>query len=371
LEGRIEKGNSPIKILRIIPFLDFGGVEQRIKLTAVAFESIPNVELIIVVLGRGGHVSHSLEQYGIKFIILGQQIKIPNFTIILKLFRIIKDQNPNVVHCSGAEANFHGLIAAKWAGVPLKIGEEIGFPKHHLIWRLIFKMTYLCADKVIGISRSVVEKIVSMGEVPSKKTIVVYNPVGIDTIKSPLPPKSLIFTFITVCRLVPIKNLEFLLNAFSLLIAKTGSQKVHLHILGRGPEKDNLIELCCKLEILNQVFFLGYQENIIPYLRHADAFVLPSFSEGFSISLVEAMLCKLPCIVTKIGGPSEIIHEGKTGFLIDPYNIHNLLLSMENIYAMPPEERNLIGTMAEKDARERFSVDRYVAELLKVYKSSS
>ena len=360
-----------MKIIRIIPFLDFGGVEKRIKLTALAFRSVSNLELVIVVLGHGGQVSAELERNGIKPLILDQKVKIPNFKLILNLRSLIKNVSPDVVHCSGAEANFHGLIAAKWAGVPVKIGEEIGFPNHHLLWRPIFKMAYLCADRVIGISKAVVDKIVALGEVPPEKTGVVYNPVEIEQDSIPIFPKAAHFTFITVCRLVPIKNLEGLLKAFSQLLADTGSDMVQLHIVGSGPEKEILGKLCETLEISGQVTFLGYQSNVTSYLRQADAFVLPSFSEGFSISLVEAMLCELPCIVTKVGGPSEIIREGKTGFLIDPFKIKQLVLAMEHVYRMPREERLLMGSRAKKEARDRFSVDRYIQELLRVYRAGS
>lgn len=371
MERRIKKRNTPLKVVRIIPFLDFGGVEQRIKLTALALRSVSNLELVIVVLGHGGQLSAELERNGIKPLILDQKVKIPNFKLIRNLRSLLKDFSPDVVHCSGSEANFHGLIAAKWAGVPVKIGEEIGFPNHHLLWRPIFKMAYLCADRVIGISKAVVDKIVALGEVPPEKTCEVYNPVEIEKDSIPILPKRAHFTFITVCRLVPIKNLEGLLKAFSQLLADTGSDKVQLHIVGSGPEEETLGKLCETLQISGKVTFLGYQNNVTGYLRQADAFVLPSFSEGFSISLVEAMLCELPCIVTKVGGPSEIVQEGKTGFLIDPSEIALLALAMENVYQMSEKERLLMGSEARKEAIKRFSVDRYIEELLKIYRIGS
>ena len=101
-----------MRVLRIIPELDFGGLEQRVRLTMFAFRSIPKVELKVVVLGHGGRVSDELRKKGFNPLILNQNIKIPNFPLIYRLQRIIKSFRPNVVHCSAAEANFHGLIAA-------------------------------------------------------------------------------------------------------------------------------------------------------------------------------------------------------------------------------------------------------------------
>ena len=131
-----------------------------------------------------------------------------------------------------------------------------------------------------------------------------------------------------------------------------------------------LRDLCDDLNINENVFFMGYKSAVIPYLKQADAFVLPSFSEGFSIALVEAMLCELPCIVTNVGGPAEIIQEGKTGFLIDPKELKQLVETMEMVLKMKKAERALIGNRAMKDAQERFSVDQYIESLLKVYDSA-
>lgn len=369
MEGRNEAGNRSLKILRIIPFLDFGGVEQRVRLTAMAMHRFPDIQMDIVVMGHGGQVSEQLDKNGTPAMILDQKVKIPNLGLVKILYALMKTLRPDVVHCSGAEANFHGLIAAQLAGVPVKIGEEIGFPNHHLLWRLVFKGVYVCADRVIGISRSVAEKVVALKEVPRSKVRVVYNPVEIECEKDDVPEISErdCFTFVTVCRLVPVKNLEGLLKAFAQLTVQVGPDNVRLQVVGEGPEKEALIRQCERLGISSQVRLLGYRGNVIPYLKQADAFVLPSFSEGFSIALVEAMLCGLPCIVTRIGGPSEIIKDGKTGYLIDPYQSEQLFEAMEVVYHTPKEEGIAMGNRARKYAEQSFSVDKYIEGLLRVY----
>ena len=222
-----------MKILRIIPFLDFGGVEQRLKLTALGFQDVPDVDLIILVLGNGGKVSDELENLGVKLVILNESVRIPNIKLIYSLYRIIKVHRPDVVHCSGAEANFHGLIAAKMAGVRHKIGEEIGFPNHGLIWRSVFKIVYTLADHVIGISQAVADRIVALGEVPAAKIRVVYNPVELPLSlgRQVLHARSEQFVFITVCRLVPVKNLKNLVRAFHQLAFQIGAGRLTLLIL--------------------------------------------------------------------------------------------------------------------------------------------
>ena len=357
-----------MKIIRIVPFLDFGGVEQRVKLTALGFQDIPEVELSILVLGQGGKVSDELEQVGIRPLILNSRIRIPNLKLVYGLYRIIKDHRPDVVHCSGSEANFHGLIAAKMAGVGHTIGEEIGFPNHGLVWRIVFKIVYSLTDRVIAISQAVADRIVAMEEVPAAKVNVVYNPVELplDSGSQSLHARSERFVFITVCRLVPIKNLATLLKSFQQLALEMGPGRLTLHIVGDGPEKADLMLLCKDLNVGESVRFLGFQEKVAPFLQEADAFVLPSLSEGFSIALVEAMLCGLPVIATKIGGPSEIVKEGKSGFLIDPRSIEELRTAMWKLYAMNGDERKLMGAFARQEAA-RFSIKSHVRELMEIY----
>ena len=359
-----------MRVLRIIPELDFGGLEQRVRLTMLAFRSIPDVELKVVVLGRGGRVSEKLRKEGFNPLILNQNIKVPKVLLIYRLQRIIKAFRPNVVHCSAAEANFHGLIAAWMSNVPLRIGEEIGFPRHGFLWKYVFKTVYSLSHRVIAVSNSVSRKLLDLGEVGEEKVRVIFNPVEISQPNKEFRPNrnSDGFVFVTTCRLDPIKNIKMLIGVFAELIKHYPNKCLFLHIVGDGPEKNELKTISNALGVEDAVQFKGYQEQVLPYLINSDAFVLPSFSEGFSISMVEAMLFGLPCIVTKNGGPSEIIKDNETGFLIDPSNENELFKAMENVIIMGDQERRIIGKRAKEDA-ERFSVDNYVCELLKLYSS--
>ncbi len=363
-----------MKVLRIVPFLDFGGVEQRIYLTAQRFEKVYKGSLITVVLNKKGRITEQMKSEGYQVICLNSKVRIPNLFLISKLFNLFKLHSPDVIHTSGAEANFHGLIAAWLAGVPIRIGEEIGFPNHDWKWKFIFKRVYATATKVIAISEGVKNRIVELGEVKAEKVEVVYNPVSI---KEEVKIKKVngidvtfysnnSFVFVTTCRLVPVKNLNTLITVFQKLVLTEQGKELKLWIIGEGPERAKLERVVGDFALDDKVVFWGFQENVKPFLDAADAFVLPSLSEGFSISLVEAMLCGLPCIVTNQGGPAEIVEHGKTGFLIDPLNANGLQISMRNLFRLTPESRKSIGQMAKNEAK-RFSVENYIDSLMSVY----
>jgi len=375
-----------VKVLRIIPFLDFGGVEQRIKLTMIGFKNVNTAyEMKTVVLGYGGIISEELNNLKFPVIILNKKVKIPNLVLIYSIVKIFLEEKPQIVHTSGAEANFHGLVAAWLVGTPVRIGEEIGFPNHDWKWRLVFKGIYMLSTKVIAISEAVKSRIVQLGEIRSSKVEVVYNPVSIESVEISKTledtQKSIImenlrfasverenpsFVFVTTCRLVLVKNLMTLILVFKKLVFNNSDMNLRLWIVGDGSEREFLEKLVRELNISQFVTFWGYQKGVIDFLSKADAFVLPSKSEGFSISLVEAMLAGLPCIVTEVGGPAEIIVPGETGFLINPNQPEALMEKMQTAIFMSDEERSQMGLNAKKAAK-IYSVPNYIANLLKVY----
>lgn len=359
-----------MKVCRIIPALDFGGVEQRIKLTALGFKDHPEIQLQIVVLGKGGRISKELKGLGFEIHTLGENFRIPNLSLLYRLIEFLKNHKPDVVHTSGSEANFHGLWAAKIAKTPVRIGEEIGFPNHGKLWRMVFKITYMTAHVVIGISKAVADQLISLGEIPSQKAFVIYNPVSTPEYSKVASTiginKEDNFVFVITCRLVPIKNIDLLFRSFSELLNEGTNIKILLWIIGTGPEQKSLEELSKSLEIEKYIHFFGFQKNVFPFLKQADAFVLPSVSEGFSISLVEAMLMGLPSIATKVGGPSEIIEDEKSGFLIDPGDKEELKSRMRETLYMMKNERDEMKENAVKRGQ-FFSLHSYIDNLSKLY----
>ncbi|WP_439481069.1 glycosyltransferase [Cyclobacterium plantarum] len=365
-----------MRVIRVLPYLDFGGLERRVLLTAIGFQQHKDHELEIFVLGKQGKTSGELIDLGIQPKHFHTNIKIPNFKLIYVLYTQFKLVRPDVVHTSSAEANFHGLIAAWFAGVPIRIGEEIGFPSHDWKWIIIFKCVYALATKVIAISEAVKSRIVELGEVGAEQVEVVYNPVSFKEegkrerckLKVGILDPSDSFVFVTTCRLVPVKNLDTLITVFHGLVLEEKVKALKLWIIGEGTEIEKLKKLVDKLGLRGQVVFWEYQEDVKPFLEAADAFVLPSFSEGFSISLVEAMLCGLPCIVTNQGGPSEIVEDQSTGFLINPHDPSQIKKAMQDLIQIPTKDRDQIGKLA-KQAAAKYSLENYVKRLLEIYNS--
>jgi glycosyltransferase involved in cell wall biosynthesis len=171
-----------------------------------------------------------------------------------------------------------------------------------------------------------------------------------------LPVPRVLFTG----RLHPQKNIPLLLEAWTEVARRTPA---NLILLGPGTERASLQAMTEELGISHRVQFAGAVADPAEYLRAADVFVLPSVAEGMSNSLLEAMSTALPCIVSGIGGNTDLIQDGETGRLVpDPTPqswAKTLLEVIEN-----PDQAQQMGRSARALIEREFSlravVDRYI-----------
>lgn len=347
------------KVIRLATILDFGGVERRfVNVSKLDLNS----EKVFVSLSRGGWAEQEIRKNGCRVICLNRAPRILNLLLIFDLIKLFKKEKPSVVHCSGAEANAHGLIAAWISRVPLRIGEEIGFPNHNFLYRYFFKWVYQKAHVIVGISQAVCDRIVKLGEASSEKMKVVYNPVeSFASFQKELSAKP---QLVTVSRLAPIKNLDVLIKVAEQI---NRTAPLHLHIVGDGPEKKSLMQLTESLGMANSVTFYGFNDNPKAILVKSDIFLLVSFSEGLGNSILEALACGLLCIVTNVGGTTEIIEHGVNGWLVDPHNETQIVQQLEKVLQLSEADKDRVRQQARKTIEDKFSTERHRKNLLDLY----
>lgn len=146
---------------------------------------------------------------------------------------------------------------------------------------------------------------------------------------------------------------------------------VHLdyRIAGEGPEREKLLYLRHSLGLEDEVTLLGWQsqEQVTELLRWADAFLLPSLSEGISNSALEAMAAGLPVVATRCGGMEEALAAADAGVLVDvgaPDQMAAALASLTD-----PLKRRDLAAGAESAARADFDLTRQATEFEKAYRS--
>ena len=344
-----------MKILRLTTLLNFGGQEKQY----LSFTEKPELlkhQYIFAAIGFGGNAEDILKKRGFEVHILNKKFAIKNIANIWTVYKLIKKIKPDLVHTAAAEANFHGIVAAKLAGVKTIIGEEIGIPNHSSTAQKIFKLVYKLADKVVGVSLSVKNHLVAINEIPESKGEVIYNPVSVPK-QFPKNPSDQ-FQIVYVGRLEVVKNVESLIKAFA-----NSNTNAHLTIVGDGRERSSLEELSSTLNLKSKITFQGFSSEPSKYLSNADLFVLPSFSEGFGIAAAEAMFLKIPVLCSNVGGIPEFVKDGENGWLFNPQNIEELTSKLNEIMAMDSSSLAQIGLKGYKEVCDKFTVEKYIDNL--------
>lgn len=110
------------------------------------------------------------------------------------------------------------------------------------------------------------------------------------------------------------------------------SRSFRLSLYGEGPDRKYLEQLVEFYGLDDKVFFAGHTSDVAGIWRRAHLAVQPSFVEGAPQSLLEAMLCRRPCVATAVSGIPEWVEEGKTGFLAEVPTVHHLRLALERAW---------------------------------------
>jgi len=171
--------------------------------------------------------------------------------------------------------------------------------------------------------------------------------------------------FVLVCtaRLVESKGVHILLQAMSRLLRDGLPCKCI--IVGDGPRKDQLLEQSTALGLTSQIFFEGFQNDVRPYLQASDVFVLTSFREGLPFSVLEAMACGLPCVVSDVGGNAEAIAHGKQGFVVNAGSVSETAEAVAYLLNHP-HERKRMSDNARQKVSELFDIESSMAEVKRV-----
>ena len=353
-----------MKILRLSTYLDFGGVETR--LATISHVQDQN-EWVFICMNREGKAAKIIRENHKKLINVKVKPSIYSFRTFWSIYQTIKKEKPDVIHTSGAEANFHGILAAKLAGVSRIIGEEIGTPNHSKKAQLIFSFVYRFADFVVGNSHAVLEVVHQVDKVPKRKLVQIDNPILFKDLSAYVRNKPLDeFQMLMISRLEPVKNIEGMINVLSQLKNKT-DLNLRLIIAGSGQSESALKQQVKDLDMENQVTFLGFINDPYPYLVNADLYILNSHSEGFSNSLVEAMYSKTPSLSTAVGAAPEIIEDGISGFLTPANDEEALCEKLKAIIALPKEKLQEIGLAGHEKIVKNFSLGNHINELMKIY----
>jgi N-acetyl-alpha-D-glucosaminyl L-malate synthase BshA len=142
-----------------------------------------------------------------------------------------------------------------------------------------------------------------------------------------------------------------------------------LVMVGDGPDRVDAVDEARKLDIEDDVHFLGRIDDVAPLLASADLFLLPSNKESFGLSALEALSCGVPVIGCNVGGLPEVVRHGETGILLPPGDIAGLSAAATEILSDPEKWRSM-SELGAADARARFSEDAIVPLYEEIYRKA-
>lgn len=225
------------------------------------------------------------------------------------------------------------------------------------------------ADSWVAVSEHLHRAMAEAGLPPSH---IVTIPNGVDVARftpqaNEAAPRADLVTaprVIFVGRLVKEKGLPVLLQAW----AKTAQRlpAAVLHIVGGGPLEEELKLLAECLGILSSVRFHGYQQAVLPFLQSAHLFVLSSYVEGLSNTLLEAMAVGLPVVATRISGSEDIITPGENGLLAPPGDATALAEAIVSVLEQP-ERAAAMGKRARQFVEQRCGLERITDDYIHLY----
>jgi len=163
-----------------------------------------------------------------------------------------------------------------------------------------------------------------------------------------------------------VKRVRDVVRIFAKVAARTPSVLV---MVGDGPERPAAEEEARALGVSNSVFFLGKIETVAPLLASADVFLLPTSSESFGLSALEAMASGVPVVGSDSGGLPEVVTNGVTGLLYPVGDVDSMAAGVLSIITDPSRQADM-GAAGADDARSRFALDTVVSQYEELYRSA-
>ena len=358
-------------ILHITYDMNIGGTEQVIRNLIEGLNKEAYKSSVLCIDGTVGPWGQELHRLGYEHFSLDRQ---PGFDLrlIKDIRKLLSQLRVDLVHCHQYTPYTYGWFGSLFTGVPVVFTEhgrfypDVSSAKRKIINPLLQRFT----SAVTAISAATKQALVDFENLDPNRIDVVYNGIAdidtplIDVAKKKLSLDKNAIVFGTISRLDPIKNQEMMIRAFAKVVSANPNAK--LMIVGDGPLRSQLEQLVGALDVKESVLFTGFKTNPVDYMAAMDVFLLPSLSEGTSMTLLEAMRFSKPTIATSVGGTPEIITHEKSGLLIENKDESALVSSMLKLLGSS-SLRMSYGAAARREFEQRFVVRAMVREYERIY----
>lgn len=310
-----------------------------------------------------------------------------NPAIMFRLIKIIKDHQIDIVHGQGARAEFYARLAAGLSGrkkyvstvaMPVE-GYDVG-PTKRFLYKSLDRFSEKFVSYFLVVSSVLEQAMIRDHGIHREKVVKIYNGIENDEYKPNVEEfrsqESEVRREFELARDVPVigaigrlvwqKGFEYFLKSIPAMIKDI--PKSRFVLVGDGPLKDKLKVKSEELKVEDKVIFTGFRSDIKEVLSAIDILVIPSLLEGFPMITLEAMAMEKPIVATSIDGITEQISDGIEGILIESKNASAISQAVKCLVDNP-DYAHLLGRKAREKVVRDFSVNKMIAETIKVYES--
>jgi glycosyltransferase involved in cell wall biosynthesis len=381
----MDKLAKPVRIMRIIARLNVGGPAIHVslltaKLGAPDFESL----LVCGTIDPGeGDMTYYAEAHGVKPVVipeLGRSLHpVRDIKTLWKVYQLIRQYRPQVVHTHTAKAGFIGRLAARLAGVPVVVHTFHGHvfrgyfsPLKTRFFILLERFAALLSDTIITLTEGLRRDLAETYRVARRSRITVL-PLGLDL--QPFAdhprkegafrrawniPESAPLIGI-VGRIVVVKNHALFIEAAARVKAQL--PEARFVVVGDGDLRAEVEAQAAALGLRESVIFTGWQRDLASIYDDLDVVVISSINEGTPVSIIEALAAGCPVVGTAVGGLPDLLDHGAMGRLVPSGDVDALTGAIVETVASPPDMQH-----AQHQMLDRYGIDRLVSDLASLYR---
>lgn len=373
------------KVLFLVTKGNWGGAQRYVFDVAT---SLPKERFeAMVACGEGNTLPQKLSEEKIRcerVLSLGRDVGTADFAAFREIFRLLKREQPDIVHLNSSKAAALGALAARLAWLPIKtIFTVHGWPFNEprpLFQRIaIFFLSWLTAllsDKALVICRAD-EKLGRKLWFVKKKIQLIHNgiaPFGVverSAARALLAPRASADTLliVTIAELTKNKGLAHALRAVALLAREKDLPPFQYVIVGEGELRPELEKIISENGLAERVRLAGFIPDAKTLLSGADIFLLPSLKEGLPYVLLEAGAAGVPTVATSVGGIPDIIDDMQNGMLIRAKREKEIAEALRFLLTNHKKRESFGTALCEKVLRE-FEFEKMIKETVAVYEST-
>jgi glycosyltransferase involved in cell wall biosynthesis len=357
----------PVRVVHLITELSHGGSQSALLRLLQASDGSRFRPLVACWYGGDGAVAHELRAAGFRVVDLGMGSG-SRLAPLLRLYRLLRQERPQILHTWMFHANVPGRIIGRLAGVPVIISSERTMGQEGRMRREANRLTAPLADRIICVSTPVATYAREQIGLPASRLVVIPNGVALEGRPQRDHDERTgdVVRMGYVGRLSPVKGVDLLLEAAARLAADATLPRWELRIIGAGDERPALEEAALTLGLGDRVRFLGPRSDIPAQLAELDLLVLPSRWEGMPNVALEAMAARLPVVATAVGGTPEVVVDGETGLLTPAEDVAALTAALRSLI-LDADGRAAMGAAGRRRVEEGFTLAHAVARTAALY----